>query len=110
MRRWQSLRPRVRRSGSIPPLSPNSSWGRSRPGLIFPYPLQSESDKKTGDEFLAKLEKFLREHLDPDEVDRTHEIPVEVIKGLADLGCFGMKIPTSYGGVGLSPANYKRSV
>src|SRR3990167_6760129 len=84
--------------------------GRFRPGLIFPYPLQSESDKKTGDEFLAKLEKFLREHLDPDEVDRTHEIPVEVIKGLADLGCFGMKIPTSYGGLGLSQVNYNRSI
>lgn len=84
--------------------------GRFRPDLIFPYPEQPEADKKQGDEFLAKLEKFLRENLDPDEVDRTHDIPVAVIKGLADLGCFAMKIPTSYGGLGLSQVNYNRAV
>lgn len=84
--------------------------GRFRPDLIFPYPLQPASDKKTGDEFLARLEKFLRENLDPDEVDRTHEIPVAVIKGLADLGCFAMKIPASYGGLGLSQVNYNRAI
>lgn len=84
--------------------------GRFRPGLIFPYPHQSEADRRIGDAFNAKLEAFLREHLDPDEVDRTHEVPVDVLKGLAELGCFAMKIPASYGGLGLSQVNYNRAI
>ena len=32
--------------------------GKVRWDLIFPYPIQEESDKKVGDEFLKKLEAF----------------------------------------------------
>jgi len=78
--------------------------------LIHPFPDQTPQDKKIGDEFLAKLEKFLKEKLDPDYVDRTGEIPEEVYKGLAELGCFGMKIPKEFGGLGLSQVNYNRAV
>ncbi len=84
--------------------------GRFRPDLIFPYPVQSDSDRQIGDAFIAKLEPFLREHLDPDEIDRTHDIPVDVLKGLAELGCFAMKISASYGGLGLSQVNYNRAI
>ncbi len=84
--------------------------GRFRTDLLFPYPDQSSEDKKIGDEFLARFESFLREKLDPDEIDRTHEIPVSVVQGLADLGCFAMKIPKSYGGLGLSQVNYNRAI
>ena len=84
--------------------------GNFRWGLIFPYLEQSEADRKTGDEICAKVSKFLRENLDPDQVDRTGEVPKEVISGLAKLGCFGLKIPTSYGGLGLSHVNYNRII
>ena len=84
--------------------------GRMRWDILFPYPEQSAEDKKIGDEFLEKLEKFLRTSLDPDAVDRTALIPDSVIKGLAELGCFGMKIPKEYGGLGLSQVNYNRAV
>ena len=49
--------------------------GRLRTDLIFPYPEQPEADRTVGDEFLAKLEPFLKEHVDPDEIDRTGEMP-----------------------------------
>lgn len=78
--------------------------------LLFPYPEQSDAEKRKGDEFCAKLEKFLKENLNPDEVDRTGEIPKQVIEGLAGLGCFGMKIPVEYGGLGLSQVNYNRAL
>ncbi len=78
--------------------------------LIFPYPEQSPEDKKIGDIFLAQLEKFLRENLNPDEVDRTGEIPKQVLEGLAKLGCFAMKIPKTYGGLELSQVNYNRAL
>src|SRR3989338_6939765 len=84
--------------------------GRVRWDLVFPFPEQDPADKKIGDEFLARLESFLKANLDPDEVDRTGIIPDTVMKGLAELGCFGMKIPKEYGGLGLSQINYNRAV
>lgn len=78
--------------------------------LIFPFPQQSEEDKRIGDEYIAKVEAFLREHLDPEEVDRTHEIPREIFDGLAKLGVFALKVPKEYGGLGFSQTNYARIV
>ena len=76
---------------------------------IFPYPQQSPEDKKKGDEFLEKLETLLKEKTDPDAIDREGEIPQEVLDELATLGAFGIKIPTEYGGLGLSQVNYSRA-
>src|SRR3989338_3654187 len=84
--------------------------GRVRWDLVFPFPEQDPADKKIGDEFLARLESFLKANLDPDEVDRTGIIPDPVMKGLVELGCFGMKIPKEYGGLELSQVNYNRAV
>src|SRR3990167_5632154 len=76
--------------------------------LVFPYPEQEEGDRRIGEEYLGRVEAFLRAHVDPDAIDRTKEMPPHVIEGLARLGCFGMKIPTTYGGLGLSQVNYNR--
>jgi len=84
--------------------------GRFRTDLITPYPLQSPEDKAIGDEFMVRLEAFLKDNLDPDEVDRTGDLPQNVIDGLAKLGCWGMKIPKEYGGLGFSQINYNRAV
>ena len=78
--------------------------------LIHPFPVQDPEDEKVGDEFLARLEKCLRDHIDPDEVDRTSEIPKEAVKALAEIGCMGMKISKEYGGLGLSQSNYNRAI
>jgi alkylation response protein AidB-like acyl-CoA dehydrogenase len=78
--------------------------------LITPFPEQSEADRKEGDEYLKKLEAFLRAKLDPDEVDRTHQISQEVMDGLGKLGAFAMKIPKEYGGLGFSQVNYNRAM
>ena len=43
-----------------------------------------------------------------DEIERTAKIPDHVIKGLFELGAFGMKIPKEYGGLGYSHKNYGR--
>ncbi len=84
--------------------------GRLLTDLVFPYPEQPEDDRRIGDEFLATLGAFLKERVDPDEIDRTRELPASVIEGLARLGCFGMKIPTEHGGLGLSQTNYNRVI
>ncbi len=78
--------------------------------LVYPFPAQSPDDKKIGDEFIQKLEQLLKEKLNPDEVDRTGEIPQEVIKGLGELKAFAIKIPKEYGGLGFSQYNYNRAI
>ena len=84
--------------------------GRVLTSRLFPYATQPDEDRRLGDAYLAKLESFLKEKVDPDAIDRTREIPAEVIQGLVRLGCFGMKIPKAYGGLGLSQMNYNRAI
>lgn len=76
---------------------------------IRPFPGQSPEDRDQGDAFLERLEKLLREKVDPDEIDRTGEIPQPVVDELARLGAFGIKISPEYGGLGLSQTNYCRA-
>lgn len=82
--------------------------GRLHWGFLVPFPEQSEEDRKIGDEFIDRLEKFLVKNIDSDEVDRTGDIPPHALKGLAELGCFALKIPKEYGGMGFSQVNYNR--
>src|SRR5437667_4481803 len=83
--------------------------GRYDFNRIYPYPAQSAEDRAAGEGFLRKLDTYLREHVDPDEIDRTGEIPPENFKGLAAIGAFGIKVPKQYGGLGLSQFNYGRA-
>ncbi len=76
---------------------------------LHPYPLQRTEDRDQGDAFIQRLSAFLKEKVDPDEIDRTGEIPPEVFEGLAKLGAFGIKIGHDYGGLGLSQTNYCRA-
>lgn len=77
--------------------------------LVHPFPEQPGDRHERGEEFLRKLEQFLRDNVDPDEIDREGEIPQHVVEGLARLGAFGIKIPVEYGGLGLSQSYYSRA-
>lgn len=83
--------------------------GRPRFDSVFPFPEQSVEDEDQGNAFLEQLGTFLETKTDPDEIDRSGEIPDEVIDGLAKLGAFGIKIPREHGGLGLSQTNYSRA-
>src|SRR5438046_6289727 len=84
--------------------------GRLRLDLVHPYPEQDAEEIIRAQPFLEKLERFLREHVDSDRIDREGEIPEAVIQGLRDLGAFGIKIPREYGGLGLSQLSYMRAI
>ncbi|MBW8863496.1 MAG: acyl-CoA dehydrogenase family protein, partial [Verrucomicrobia bacterium] len=96
-----------------------TSHGRTFAGGLFmgefnldrlqPFPVQNAADREKGEVFLDKLELLLGEKVDPDEIDRTGEIPQPVIEELARLGAFGIKVPVEYGGLGLSQTNYCRA-
>ena len=76
---------------------------------ISPFPAQSEEDRAKGAPFLKELREYIRANVDADEIDRTGEIPQKNIDELFAMGAFGVKIPTQYGGLGLSQVNYGRA-
>jgi alkylation response protein AidB-like acyl-CoA dehydrogenase len=84
--------------------------GNLRMDLIHPYPEQDPEEIARAKPFLEKLERFLREKVDSDRIDREGEIPDAVIQGLKDLGAFGIKIPREYGGLGLSQLSYMKAI
>ena len=83
--------------------------GRLRTELLLPYPLQDADDAREGDAFLDRLAEVLRAEVDPNEIDRTGEIPDAAVEALAGIGAFGIKIPREHGGLGLSQTNYGRA-
>jgi hypothetical protein len=84
--------------------------GSLRMDLIHPYPEQDPDEVARAKPFLDRLERFLRDRVDSDRIDREGEIPEDVIDGLRDLGAFGIKIPREYGGLGLSQLSYMKAI
>jgi alkylation response protein AidB-like acyl-CoA dehydrogenase len=84
--------------------------GNLRMDLIHPYPEQDPDEVARAKPFLDKLERFLREDVDSDKIDREGEIPDSVVDGLKRLGAFGIKIPREYGGLGLSQLSYMKAI
>ncbi len=79
-------------------------------GLIHPHPRPDDEVSRAGDEFCARLLEFCELKVDSAQIERDAEIPADVVKGLAELGAFGMKIPREYGGLGLSQLYYIRAL
>ncbi|MEO6095139.1 MAG: acyl-CoA dehydrogenase family protein [Fibrobacteria bacterium] len=84
--------------------------GKFQPELIVPFPEQSAEDKLIGDKLCKEVAEYLRANLDPDEVDRTREVPKKVLDQFTTMGLWAMKIPKEYGGLGLTQVNYNRVV
>ena len=83
--------------------------GRWRPEKIYPVTEVDAVEKVRADKFLAELAAFLRARVDGDLIDRTGEIPDDVMAGLAKMGCYGIKVPPQYGGLGFSQTTYCRA-
>ncbi len=84
--------------------------GRFRLDLIHPHPLPEPESVRVGEEFLARLREFCETRIDGALVEREARIPDEVVKGLQELGVFGMKIDPEYQGLGLSQLYYNRAL
>ncbi|MBN0047866.1 acyl-CoA dehydrogenase family protein [Streptomyces actuosus] len=84
--------------------------GRFRLDLIHPHPLPSDEHVQRGEDFLAKLRDFVETKVDGPLIEREARIPDEVITGLKELGAFGMKIDTKYGGLGLTQLYYNKAL
>ncbi|WP_067567781.1 acyl-CoA dehydrogenase family protein [Nocardia acidivorans] len=83
--------------------------GRFRLDLIHPFPKPGPEDQTKMDLYLTRLAAFC-ETIDGQRIEAQGRIPDEYVRGLAELGCFGLKIPESYGGVGLTQVGYNRAL
>ena len=84
--------------------------GNFRLELIHPQPKLSPESIEKGEKFLAELRTYLENKVDPLQIERDAKIPDDVVEGLKELGALGMKIPTEYGGLGLSQVYYNKAL
>jgi alkylation response protein AidB-like acyl-CoA dehydrogenase len=84
--------------------------GRLRLNLIHPHPRGLPEATENGEAFLARLREFCESQVDAAVIERDAQIPDSVILGLKELGAFGMKIGTEYGGLGLTQVYYNRAL
>jgi alkylation response protein AidB-like acyl-CoA dehydrogenase len=84
--------------------------GSFRLDLVHPFPEPDPADLQRAKPFMERLERFMRERVDSDKIDREGKIPTDVVKGLGEIGAFGIKIPTEYGGLGLSQYSYTHAI
>ena len=89
-------------------------FGSIEEGLAFPWPeAVSEAERVEVDRLhvlLDAVRRFFELRVDSREIDRQQQIPGEVIASLRELGWFGMAIPQTYGGLGLTNTGYARVV
>ncbi|MFW5416062.1 acyl-CoA dehydrogenase family protein [Nocardiopsis sp. CNT-189] len=83
--------------------------GRLRLDLVHPCPAPDEEAERAGAGFLGRLRGFCS-GIDAQRIEREEQIPDEVVRGLKELGAFGMKIPREYGGLGLGQVHYNRAL
>src|SRR5438093_13551307 len=78
-------------------------------GLVHPFPSASAENPEFT-KFYNALGDFMRTEVDSAGIDETGEYPEKVVRGLAQLGAFGIKIPKKYGGLGFSVAEYCKAM
>ena len=77
-------------------------------GLIYPYPEPSDGEADTINAMLESVRRYFAAHVDSNKIDSAHAIPADVLRGLKDLGLFGLQIPAEHGGAALSATGYAR--
>ncbi|RZU54084.1 hypothetical protein EV385_6023 [Krasilnikovia cinnamomea] len=82
--------------------------GRFCLDLIDPWP--TVEPRPDADDYLARLDAYVRSGMDGARIEREARIPDEVFHGLAELGAFGMKIDKGYGGLGLPNLHYCKAL
>ncbi len=84
--------------------------GRLALDLVHPAPAPSPTEAARAEKFLKRLRDFARQQIDGNRVDRDGWVEDDTLRGLAELGAFGIKIPRAHGGLGLSQTTYNRAL
>jgi acyl-CoA dehydrogenase family protein 9 len=83
-------------------------FGAVEENLLFPWPEAAAGEVDRVHRLLEPLRRYFELRVDSVEIDRAGRIPVEVLRGLKELGCFGMAVPSPFGGMGLTSTGHAR--
>jgi acyl-CoA dehydrogenase family protein 9 len=83
-------------------------FGIVQEDLVFPFPHFTTEQKETGSAMIDALNKYAKESFKSEKFDKEGELPKELLKGLAELGLFGLAVSEELGGLGLDYSLYAR--
>jgi len=95
------------------PFDPQASFGKSLffgeilEDQVFPYPEMDRDARETVREIVEATAKYMS-GIDGAKLDRSGEMPAELLQSLRELGLFGLIVPQEHGGIGLSNTGYAR--
>jgi acyl-CoA dehydrogenase family member 9 len=95
------------------PFDPQASFGKALffgdilEDQLFPYPQMDRDSRETVREIVEATGKYMS-GIDTARLDRTGEMPADLLQSLRDLGLFGLIVPQEHGGIGLSNTGYAR--
>src|SRR3954467_1260580 len=76
---------------TLPSFGKELFLGNFKLDLIHPQPKLDPEAVERGEAVLAKVRRFLEEHVDALEIEREAKIPDSVIDGLKEIGALGIK-------------------
>src|ERR1700722_7622707 len=65
-------------------------YGHFNAPLLFPYPQLKTEERELVEQAVAEVRRYCDEHINAREIDRSADIPREVIAGLGRLGVLVM--------------------
>ncbi|MFJ8751996.1 acyl-CoA dehydrogenase family protein [Streptomyces sp. NPDC102441] len=84
--------------------------GRLRWDLLEPFPDSSPEAEAAGDAAVATVAEFVEAVVDPDELDRTRQLPEGFLDGLQERGLLRLCVEAELGGLGLSSYEAFRAI
>jgi len=109
----KSDKPKTGKQAAVesPSFAMNLFRGQMRLGEIFPFPnALNDEQRETLQSLVDPTAKFFEEKNDSSKNDLNEKIPDEIMKGLGELGAFGLQVPAEYNGLGLTNTQYARLV
>ncbi len=85
-------------------------FGVVEEGLILPWPEPNTQEVDTLRTLLDGVRRYFDREVDSAKIDREQRIGDEVLRGLKELGLFGMLVPRSHGGAGMTSTGYARVI
>ncbi|MDP9150523.1 MAG: acyl-CoA dehydrogenase family protein [Myxococcota bacterium] len=85
-------------------------FGLIEESLILPWPEPNAQEVDTLRTLLDGVRRYFDREVDSAKIDREQRIGDEVLRGLKELGLFGMLVPRSHGGAGMTSTGYARVI
>lgn len=93
---------------AVPSVVKSMFFGEINENDVFPFPHFNTEQKEFAKEMIGAINKFAEGQIDAAKFDLESAIPDEVLKGLAELGLYGLAVSEAHGGMELDHSLYSR--